>query len=149
MVLTNLPTMDEKVSMITFFHGLQFGPLKERLVLELVANVHQLAQLTVKYIKLEEGKRIAEGAIKVHPKSEPQRCLKRKAVWDRLQRNPRKKQRERSLRRENGRVRQPQEVIYNSYTPLKTRAGRVYSQMEDMKLLPKAHKLRSVSNRQD
>ncbi|GAA0148738.1 hypothetical protein LIER_36786 [Lithospermum erythrorhizon] len=39
-VLTNIPTMDEKVSMISFFHGLQFGPLKERLVLEL-SKVHQ------------------------------------------------------------------------------------------------------------
>ncbi|GAA0143268.1 hypothetical protein LIER_03994 [Lithospermum erythrorhizon] len=76
--------MDEKVSMIVFFHGLQFGPLKERLVMESVANVRQLSQLTVKYRKLEEAKKVAQGAIEVHPKKECQGSVKRKPVWDRF-----------------------------------------------------------------
>ncbi|GAA0163053.1 hypothetical protein LIER_19018 [Lithospermum erythrorhizon] len=49
--------MNEKVSMISFFHGLQFGPLKERLVLEPVANVHPLYQLNGEIHKTGRGKK--------------------------------------------------------------------------------------------
>ncbi|GAA0185832.1 hypothetical protein LIER_33120 [Lithospermum erythrorhizon] len=70
--------MDEKVLMIEFFHGLQFGPLNERLVLEPVANLRQLSQLIVKYIKLEEVKKVAKGAIEDQSKIELPRSPKRK-----------------------------------------------------------------------
>ncbi|GAA0176517.1 hypothetical protein LIER_29493 [Lithospermum erythrorhizon] len=154
-VLTYIPSIDKKVSMVAFFHGLQFGPLKQRLVLEPVTNVHQLSQLTVKYIKLGEAKNVAEGAIEVHPRSELRRSPKRKPVWGRLQKNPKKRQfpseaqMGMSPRRENGRVRHPREPIYTSYTSLRTSIGKVYTQMEDRKLLPKPQKLRSPPNRRD
>ncbi|GAA0152873.1 hypothetical protein LIER_11242 [Lithospermum erythrorhizon] len=95
-VLTNRPAMDERVSMIAFFHGLQFEPMKERLVLEPAANIHQLSQLTVKYIKLEEAKKVAEEYSEKLPKKEIPRSPERKPVWDRLQRNPLKRPRGRS-----------------------------------------------------
>ncbi|GAA0140806.1 hypothetical protein LIER_02093 [Lithospermum erythrorhizon] len=119
-VLTNIPTMDKKVSMILFIYGLQFGPLKERLVLEPVSNVNQLFQLTMKYIKLEEVKKAPEGAIEIQPRIEPQRSPRKRPVWDRLEINPKKKQRGRSSRRDNERIRRPQEPIYTSYTPWST-----------------------------
>ncbi|GAA0138840.1 hypothetical protein LIER_00506 [Lithospermum erythrorhizon] len=102
--------MDEKVSMITFFHGLQFRPLKERLVLEPVANI----------TKKPKKRQFPSGG-----------------------------QRGRSPRRENGRVRQLQEPVHTSYTPLRTSTRKVYAQMDDGKLFPKPQKLRSHSNRRD
>ncbi|GAA0162607.1 hypothetical protein LIER_39441 [Lithospermum erythrorhizon] len=64
--------------------------------------------------------------------------------------NPKKKQNlRRSPRRENGRIRRPQEPVHSSYTPLSTTVGRVHAQMEDEKILPKPHKLRSPPNRRD
>ncbi|GAA0149284.1 hypothetical protein LIER_36899 [Lithospermum erythrorhizon] len=68
-VLTNIPAMDERVSMIAFF---------------------------LKYIKLEEAKKVAEEVSENLPRKDKLKSPKRKLVWDRLQRNPKKKQRGRS-----------------------------------------------------
>ncbi|GAA0139084.1 hypothetical protein LIER_00703 [Lithospermum erythrorhizon] len=103
----------------------------------------------VKYIKLEEAKKVAEEYNEKLPKKETPRSPKRKPVWDRLQRNPQKKQMGISPRRENGRIRAPQEPVYTSYTPLCPTIGKVYAQMEDMKMLPKPQKLRAPPNRRD
>ncbi|GAA0146971.1 hypothetical protein LIER_06786 [Lithospermum erythrorhizon] len=124
-----------------------FEPLKERQLLEPVANVHQLSQLTVKYIKLEEAKKVAKRVIEVQPRRESQRSPKKRLVWDRLQINPKKKQRGRSPQRENGRIRQPQEPIYTSYTPLSTTIGRMFAQMKDRKMLPRPQKIKAPPNR--
>ncbi|GAA0154462.1 hypothetical protein LIER_12434 [Lithospermum erythrorhizon] len=87
-------------SQLSFWASEDDVPLKERLVLEPVANVHQLSQLTVKYIKLEEAKKVDE---KMNRKK--------------------KKNLGRSPRREDGRVRRPQEPVHSSYTPLSTTSG--------------------------
>ncbi|GAA0163627.1 hypothetical protein LIER_19443 [Lithospermum erythrorhizon] len=126
------------------------GPVKHSTLLLFSYRLRHESMPRVKYIKLEEAKKVAEGAIEVHPRGEPRRSPKRKPVWDRLQKNPKKRQfrskgqRGRSPRRKNGRVRQPQEPIYTS---LRTSIGKVYAQMEDRKLLSKPQKLRSPPNR--
>ncbi|GAA0162886.1 hypothetical protein LIER_18885 [Lithospermum erythrorhizon] len=63
--------------------------------------------------------------------------------------NPKIRQRGRSPRRENGRIRRPQEPMHISYTLMSTTIGRVYAQIEDRKILPKPQKLRSPPNRRD
>ncbi|GAA0152667.1 hypothetical protein LIER_11088 [Lithospermum erythrorhizon] len=78
-----------------------------------------LAQLTVKYIKLEEAKKVIEGVVEAQPRREShrsprKRSPRRRPVWDRLQMNPKKKQNlRRSPRREDGRVRRPQEPVHS------------------------------------
>ncbi|GAA0140352.1 hypothetical protein LIER_01717 [Lithospermum erythrorhizon] len=52
-VATNIPTTNEKVTMISFVHGLRYGPLKEKLVLEPPNTRNELSKLVIQYIKLE------------------------------------------------------------------------------------------------
>ncbi|GAA0171444.1 hypothetical protein LIER_25472 [Lithospermum erythrorhizon] len=59
-VATNIPITNEKVTMISFFHGLRYGPLKEKLVLEPPNTRNELSKLIIQYIKLEEVKLLSE-----------------------------------------------------------------------------------------
>ncbi|GAA0160688.1 hypothetical protein LIER_39086 [Lithospermum erythrorhizon] len=59
-VATNIPTANEKVMMISFFHGLRYGHLKDKLVLEPPGTRNKLSNLVIQYIKLEEVKLLLE-----------------------------------------------------------------------------------------
>ncbi|GAA0164109.1 hypothetical protein LIER_19822 [Lithospermum erythrorhizon] len=89
-VATNIPMANEKVTLISFFHGLRYGPLKEKLVLEPPNTRNELSKLVIQYIKLEEVKLLSD---EYSPKSERpkgrddlrKKSPKRGRVWDRLQ----------------------------------------------------------------
>ncbi|GAA0168005.1 hypothetical protein LIER_22823 [Lithospermum erythrorhizon] len=51
---TKIPTANKKVTMISFFHGLRYWPIKKKLVLEPPGTGNQLSKLVIQYIKLEE-----------------------------------------------------------------------------------------------
>ncbi|GAA0151081.1 hypothetical protein LIER_09875 [Lithospermum erythrorhizon] len=46
-VATNIQMANEKVTMISFFHRLRYGPLKEKLVLEPPATRNELSKLVI------------------------------------------------------------------------------------------------------
>ncbi|GAA0175949.1 hypothetical protein LIER_29031 [Lithospermum erythrorhizon] len=59
-VAINIPTVNEKVTMISLFHGLRYGPLKEKLLLEPPTTTNELSKLVIQYIKLEKVKLLSE-----------------------------------------------------------------------------------------
>ncbi|GAA0141282.1 hypothetical protein LIER_02459 [Lithospermum erythrorhizon] len=155
-VATNIPTANEKVTMISFFHGLRYGPLKEKLVLEPPNTRNELFKLVIQYIKLEEVKLLSEEyLLKVEgskPKDEVrQKSPKRARVWDRLQRPKEretfKRQGARSPRRED--ERQCRVQYHTFYTPLQVPVGRIYAQLENKRILSKPQKIKSPPNRRD
>ncbi|GAA0142717.1 hypothetical protein LIER_03552 [Lithospermum erythrorhizon] len=71
-------------------------------------------------------------------------------VWDHLQKPKEetfKRQKARSPQRKDGRQRRPQDHTF--YTPLKVPVRRIYAQLEDKRILPQPHKLKSPPNRRD
>ncbi|GAA0141165.1 hypothetical protein LIER_02372 [Lithospermum erythrorhizon] len=90
-VATNIPATNENVTMISFFHRLRYGPLKEKPVLEPPNTRNELSEWVIQYIRMEEVKILSEemaeiraGGKKVADKG-PHRSPKRTRVWDRLQ----------------------------------------------------------------
>ncbi|GAA0154369.1 hypothetical protein LIER_12367 [Lithospermum erythrorhizon] len=59
-VATNIPIANKKVTMISFFHGFRYGPLKEKLVLEPPNTRNELSKLLIQYIMLEEVKLLSD-----------------------------------------------------------------------------------------
>ncbi|GAA0138992.1 hypothetical protein LIER_00627 [Lithospermum erythrorhizon] len=109
------------------FHGLRYGPLKEKLI---------------QYIRLEEVKILSEEMAEIRGKKVADegthRSPKRTRVWDRLQKprekEPFKRLQVRSPRREEGRIKKPQEPMFDNYTLLRKTVGRVYAQVEDKRI---------------
>ncbi|GAA0145314.1 hypothetical protein LIER_05535 [Lithospermum erythrorhizon] len=77
-----------------------------------------------------EGKKVVDEG----PHRSPKRTLVRDCMQKPKEREPFKRQRIRSPRREEGRIRKPQEPMFNNYTPLRTIVGRVYAQLEDKRI---------------
>ncbi|GAA0155894.1 hypothetical protein LIER_13515 [Lithospermum erythrorhizon] len=154
---TNIPSANEKVTMISFFHGLRYGPLKEKRVLESFNVRNELLKLVIQYIRLEEVKTLLEEMAEIRGKKVADegthRSPKRTRVWDRLQKprekEPFKRLRVRSLRREERRIRKPQEPMFNNYTPLRTTVGRVNAQVEDKRIFSRPQKIKALPNRTD
>ncbi|GAA0185654.1 hypothetical protein LIER_32942 [Lithospermum erythrorhizon] len=77
--------------MISFFHGLRYGPLKEKLVLEPPNMRNELSKLVSQYIKLEEVNLLSEKMANMKARGkktindEPRGSPKRGRVWERLQ----------------------------------------------------------------
>ncbi|GAA0139894.1 hypothetical protein LIER_01353 [Lithospermum erythrorhizon] len=67
-VATNIPIVNEKVTLISFFHGLRYGPLNEKLVLEPQTTRTELSKLVIQYIKLEEVKLLSEEMAEIRAK---------------------------------------------------------------------------------
>ncbi|GAA0159602.1 hypothetical protein LIER_16340 [Lithospermum erythrorhizon] len=90
-VATNIPMANDKVTMISFFHGLRYGPLKEKLVLEPPVTRNELSNLIIQYIKLKEVKLLSEEMTDVRAKGKKpidewqHGCPKKGKVWDKLQ----------------------------------------------------------------
>ncbi|GAA0169066.1 hypothetical protein LIER_43836 [Lithospermum erythrorhizon] len=155
----NIPMANEKVTMISFFHGLRYGPLKEKLVLEPANTPNDLSKFVIQYIKLEKVKLLAEQMTEIRSGNGkvadegPRRSPRRTRVWDHLQnpkeREPFKRLRVRSSRIEEGRIRKPQELMFNNYTHLRTTVGKVYAQVEDKKIYSRPQKIKAPPNRRD
>ncbi|GAA0158759.1 hypothetical protein LIER_15704 [Lithospermum erythrorhizon] len=142
--------------MISFFHGLRYGPLTEKLVLEPLNTRNELSKLVIQYIKLEEVKLLSEeyslkGEGSKAKEEVCQNSPKRARVWDHIQkpkdRDLFKRQRARSPRKEDGRQRRAQDQTF--YASLKVPVGRIYAQLEDKRILPKLHKLKALPNLRD
>ncbi|GAA0167514.1 hypothetical protein LIER_22432 [Lithospermum erythrorhizon] len=120
-VPTNIPTTNEKVTMISFFHGLRYGPLKEKLLKPPVTR-NELSKLVIQYIKLEEVRLLFEKMVDARDGSP-----KKGKVWDRLQKSKDnfslKRPRLRSPRLDDERaLRRHLNLIGTRYTPLKAPA---------------------------
>ncbi|GAA0140260.1 hypothetical protein LIER_01641 [Lithospermum erythrorhizon] len=92
-VATNIPTANEKGTMISFFHGLRYGPLKEKLVLGPPGTRNELSKLVIQYIKLEEVKLLSEQMADARARGKKSTddwhggSPKKGRVWDRLQKS--------------------------------------------------------------
>ncbi|GAA0138991.1 hypothetical protein LIER_00628 [Lithospermum erythrorhizon] len=91
---------------------------------------------------LEEVKILSEEMAEIRGKKVADegthRSPKRTRVWDRLQKprekEPFKRLQVRSPRREEGRIKKPQEPMFDNYTLLRKTVGRVYAQVEDKRI---------------